>query len=1765
MSGFIRLKRPWTRKPPDGVPINWDHPFVKGMIFFCKCDRIGTQWDLIQNRPGPEYFANSGLNLETTRRYHKAGTWGPCLDQQNENTTPNSYQDEGGWNFGHTGGSGAYEPTDAITIISRAHCGDNPGSGDARIISKKMDAASNDTWALQKDFSFANEFNFRLNDSSGPGLLADDAIIRTGGTLSWLNTTIDIALAADTSAFGWDNYIWVPETGEYYDSLGNASAVNGIDTSTSDLIIGARQDERRSWDGHIEYVAIWNRKLTKAQIDDFRQNPWQIFEPREITIRNPVPTTIRREPTYIRRKWTEKPPPGTPIDFTNPLTKDLKLAWAFNEGAGLPRQLVPGGFDLEQVVGNELTWSRDEHGLHMNSAAQPNRIRTTVNVDPRGTHADIFNNTTIITALKFTTMNPATNYRYFGNNDNFESRIDDLNSAIEPEIHGNHPEGSPNLVITQGKYEVLGHSSRASGTNHVNRMYHDGVYRHETTFADGAIIAAPLAIGAREDAPAQGMIGNIYYFFVWGRVLSDAEIQAFSFNPWQVFEPRYLPVPSKKAIPSTAVRFAAEIERPWTKQPPPGTPLNWDHPAMKYAIFLRDGHSKRELLTGQMPTNSTATGDSGADPGRAKDRYKGVDYTGVLADVDVYTENTVVTDKFDGLSELSIMAVVNADTLTAGTDEQRYFHMPGSTGAHNVSMFYLDTKVLSAAQRACAGFIDQDPAVTGAFVADVVFEPNKTYSIGGRYQSGQVQWCHLWAPDIGHHNGTSSGTPIATLDTNRPIWVGGRTDAGEDKTDGVVIFLAAFNKFLPQSMMESLLENPWQLYEPRKIRIGSQGITPTPPDTTPRSAPSFRRPWRSMPPPGKWEIDWDNPFTKDLMFACAPNLTGDKQIDLVTGYQGTIVETVPASVNITPNRPKMQFNVPHCVGDALQLDADCSIDFGVHSEWNSPAQENSMVCFFYPETPINDLRGSYPFTKATTVPGANEFATYVSDITLGELVIERIRYRINGVGDLDFDRVGGSPDWANQWIYLAGSCDSSSMDAWLWSEDGAVLSATGLGGSVVAQTSKLGLYGRPDEDRVMPGYVFLALAWNRAKSAEFHAELFKNPWQIFKPRQLPITSGFITDNTISASASVLITPTALLTALGELNLTGALSIASVADLLGRGELDINGALAFAVTGNADARGLLTSSPALTFSPTTNIVATGELDINAAMAFAPTADLLATGELNFASAMTFTPTANLDAFGQLDAATTIVFSVSAQLGSEKIFANPQIVITPTALLTSINEIQSAASLVVTPTADLEGQGQLDAAGAMQFTITATGRSDNEISAAASMVITPNALLISQRIFAQAAMTLTPTADIDAFGFAQANPTVTLSLTGSVDALGRLDIDETLTFAAVPNMTSLNLIDNVPTFISISPNAKIRNANTSEAIIPLTIIPTADGDARGALSGNPLLLLDVNANAQVLEQLNTLAELVLATNANMQALSALDINALITIAAAGNLEALGDLQSTAALTLSPLADLVGFGRLSANPNMQITENAVIEALGQATAQGSLIFDVTAVGKELLKELAQANPQMLLDATGLLAPITPSMDINAQMTFTPTADADAFGALSGNPTVVITPNADISLIFDGSMAAQAALVVGGRGKLLAVGALDALSTLLVTVGADIDGGGALGANPQVQVTVNALQSSLNEIRANPALILDMNVVPTLHTSAFAQMSFSLNALAELILGVADVEHIGYITRLVEDIGYITRLLEAGGYITRSVDAEGLITQILEKDLHV
>jgi len=259
------IKCPWTKKPPPGTKINMLHPMVKDMFFFCAMNRNGDQVNLIDGRIG---VVDTGVTPAETKLI--ATPYGLVQDFE--------FADESSWwafNFGNTGGSGAYEP-DELTIITQARPENEAHGGGSRIISKRTVAGGSDDYALYLG-SIMSEWKFRVNgnDSSGEIDPPDLTLFN--------NILFDLALAVDSTS--QENFAWTPERGgQRYTGTATGTSVNG---STGDLCLGFRQGEARQFDGTIHYVAMWNIKKDEGFINDFRKNPWQIFEPRKIFIGKP--------------------------------------------------------------------------------------------------------------------------------------------------------------------------------------------------------------------------------------------------------------------------------------------------------------------------------------------------------------------------------------------------------------------------------------------------------------------------------------------------------------------------------------------------------------------------------------------------------------------------------------------------------------------------------------------------------------------------------------------------------------------------------------------------------------------------------------------------------------------------------------------------------------------------------------------------------------------------------------------------------------------------------------------------------------------------------------------------------------------------------------------------------------------------------------------------------------------------------------------------------------------------------------------------------------------------------------------------------------------------------------------------------------------------------------------------------------------------------------------------------------------------------------
>lgn len=254
------IKRQWTSKPPAGTKINMSHPMVRDMFFFCALDRSGDQVDLINGKVGLRDIAGSStVNLIVT-------PYGLAHDFEFTGDTV----EWAGFNFGDTGGSGKYEPTE-LTIITRARVETEVASGGSRVISKRTTGSGGDDYAVYRASDSSNRWRFRINNS--------DDIVDVSGVSDLDGILCDLAVSV-SSLGGQDNYVWTPELGGMDTNLAQSGVT--VDTSTGDLCIGFREENNRQFDGIIHYVAMWSVKKSEAFIDSFRKNPWQIFESRRI-------------------------------------------------------------------------------------------------------------------------------------------------------------------------------------------------------------------------------------------------------------------------------------------------------------------------------------------------------------------------------------------------------------------------------------------------------------------------------------------------------------------------------------------------------------------------------------------------------------------------------------------------------------------------------------------------------------------------------------------------------------------------------------------------------------------------------------------------------------------------------------------------------------------------------------------------------------------------------------------------------------------------------------------------------------------------------------------------------------------------------------------------------------------------------------------------------------------------------------------------------------------------------------------------------------------------------------------------------------------------------------------------------------------------------------------------------------------------------------------------------------------------------------------
>ena len=512
-----------------------------------------------------------------------------------------------------------------------------------------------------------------------------------------------------------------------------------------------------------------------------------------------------------RRRWTTPPPAGVKIDWTHPLTNGLAIVMPFwqghlrNLGPKYARFAVPGANASWQR--NPATGSLGIGATNTSSADQG------IAVDPSGTYqimglpermflcgGYIRGFEHISAAVLGDRDETATIWNIWGMEDGTgDGSLTDTASGgqngifHEPEL--DH-QAFPRQVILGAGTSISEDRTRGvfdiGGRLYTEQQHNFDGHRSYTSGGGTARLGDGRPIAARQ------VFGVWDFFYFWDRKLSAEEMLSIAANPYQIFEPRksfaFVDVPE-------AVRHVP-VKVPWTKQPPAGTPLRKDGVTrgLKMLVTFNRGVPYEEIV-GEVGTFVGAATIENTDMGRAL--QCGLD----ASDAVTFAQ---ISGQRSGFAKTTVLALAkNRKTAIGATGSENPASHAG-TGD--------DPWVISWAQDENVGFaVDTVDNGSSDAVSDSVVDGMPTYAAANK-----------WNCLGGSYNGTTVHTRINKYKSPGAALTGTMVDesqnqptignlTGDSSWDGWVALVALWDRDLADAEWNSLVDNPWQIFEPRTI------------------------------------------------------------------------------------------------------------------------------------------------------------------------------------------------------------------------------------------------------------------------------------------------------------------------------------------------------------------------------------------------------------------------------------------------------------------------------------------------------------------------------------------------------------------------------------------------------------------------------------------------------------------------------------------------------------------------------------------------------------------------------------------------------------------------------------------------------------------------------------------------------------------------------------------------------------------------------------
>lgn len=493
-----------------------------------------------------------------------------------------------------------------------------------------------------------------------------------------------------------------------------------------------------------------------------------------------------------------KPPVGTQIDWNHPLSDGLIFFAPLNEYSGDGIDMVTGTRGVAQTTGTStLTRSIDRYGQHLDL-----EIGATTDYNGLAWSAHPAWNLTGKTMTVITHCKREDEIS--GNGAGVISKLNNSFSAgvelrlassttSRLRINGNNVEATiPNSAgvdsfiagSADGTTAKMLYRNKASGSpTHTASLGYSGSIGDTST--------TPMTLGQHING-ARMLDGAIYWGGYWNRTLTEDQIISMWDNPWQIFKPKRIVGISR--APET-VNYVP-IPKPWTKQPPVGTPIDFTHSMAKGLVAAIPilGANDRTTDNGYKDygPNHFAVNDDGVIS-FGQDEHGG--YVECPTAGGIFIESCRIPQA-EATIFIGVRPAVGYTTARLLGSNDAFECNIGSTGTSN--QLFHGGAVPPAGGQGFAG---------GAYAELAYIAIN-----GGASQlvlTGSDEFYYEDTLSPSTNNGT---TPTATQD----MYVGSSRNLA-DGLEGKVYYFFMFDRAFGVAEAINFMHNPWQIFKPQTV------------------------------------------------------------------------------------------------------------------------------------------------------------------------------------------------------------------------------------------------------------------------------------------------------------------------------------------------------------------------------------------------------------------------------------------------------------------------------------------------------------------------------------------------------------------------------------------------------------------------------------------------------------------------------------------------------------------------------------------------------------------------------------------------------------------------------------------------------------------------------------------------------------------------------------------------------------------------------------